>query len=75
MAVAKNIPFANFRDAILEMYEIGESINVFGYAYRLCISLRLDTITMDQYDGLCKELDTYCRRENIETSNEIASLF
>ena len=75
MAVAKNIPFANFRDAILEMYEIGESINVFGYAYRLCISLRLDTITMDQYDGLCKELDAYCRRENIETSNEIASLF
>ncbi len=75
MAVSKNIPFANFRDAVLEMYEIGESINVFGYAYRLCISLRLDTITMDQYDGLCKELEANCNREKIETSNEVASLF
>lgn len=75
MAVSKNIPFANFRDAILEMYEIGESINVFGYSYRLCISLRLETITMDQYDGLCKELKAYCHREKIKTSNEVASLF
>jgi hypothetical protein len=75
MAVAKNIPFANFRDAILEMYEIGESINVFGYAHRLCISLRLETITMDQYDGLCKELKAHCHREEIKTSNEVVSLF
>jgi len=73
--VEKIAPFANFRDALLEMYEIGESINVFGYAYRLCISLRLETITMDQYDGLAKELQAYCIRENIETSNEVASLF
>lgn len=75
MTTTEKQPFANFRDAILEMYEIGDTINVFGYAYRLCISLRLHTITIDQYDGLCKELDAYCRRENIETSNEIASLF
>ena len=75
MTTTEKQPFANFRDEILEMYEIGATINVFGYAYRLCISLRLHTITIDQYDGLCKELDAYCRRENIKTSNEIASLF
>jgi hypothetical protein len=68
-------PFKNHRDAILEMYEVGESINAFGYAYRLCISLRLNTITIKQFDSLSKELEFYCEKLNIETSNEICSLF
>jgi hypothetical protein len=68
-------PFKNRRDAILEMYEVGESINSFEYAYRLCISLRLNTITIEQFDSLSKELEIYCERFNIQTSNEICSLF
>lgn len=68
-------PFENFRDALLEMPEVGETINAFGYAYRLAISLRLNTITFDEFDGLSKELECYCNRHKIETSNEICSLF
>ena len=68
-------PFENHRDALLEMCEVGESINAFGYAYRLCISLRLNTITSEQFDSLSKELEFYCTKFNIETSNEICSLF
>jgi len=68
-------PFENFRDAILEMPEVGETISAFGYAYRLAISLRLNTITIEQFDGLSKELECYCFNHKIETSNEICSLF
>lgn len=68
-------PFENFRDAILEMPEVGETISAFGYAYRLAISLRLNTITINEFDGLSKELECYCFRHKIETSNEICSLF
>ena len=75
MTTAQETPFKNFRDALLEIVEVGESINAFGYAYRLCISLRLETITLDQFDGLCKELKFHCKHNKITTSNEIASLF
>lgn len=68
-------PFVNFRDAILEMQEVGETINAFGYAYRLCISLRSETITFSEFDGLTKELEFYCQRNRVETKNEICSLF
>ena len=68
-------PFVNFRDAILEMQEVGETINAFGYAYRLCISLRAETITSAQFDGLANELQFYCQRNRVETKNEICSLF
>jgi hypothetical protein len=75
MTTAQATPFKNFRDALLEIVEVGESINPFGYAYRLCISLRLGTISFEQYDGLCKELKFHCENNKITTSNEIASLF
>ena len=75
MTTAQQIPFKNFRDALLEIQEVGESINAFGYAHRLCISLRLETISFDQYDGLCNELQFHCQVNKIPTSNEIASLF
>ena len=75
MTTAQVIPFKNFRDALLEIEEVGESINAFGYAHRLCISLRLETISQKQFDGICKELKFHCEKNNIETSNEIASLF
>ncbi len=68
-------PFKNFRDAILEMQEVGETINAFGYAHRLCVSLRLETISQQQFDGLCQELQFHCEKNNITTSNEICSLF
>jgi len=31
--------------------------------------------SIDQFDGLCKELKFHCERNKIATSNEIASLF
>jgi hypothetical protein len=68
-------PFENLRDAILEMYEVGESINSFEYAYRLFISLRLNAITIEQFDSLSQQLKFYCKKFNIQTSNEICSLF
>jgi hypothetical protein len=68
-------PFVNFRDAILEMQEVGESINAFGYAHRLMVSLRTETITSSEFDGLIKELKFYCQRNRVETKNEICSLF
>jgi len=75
MKTSQVLPFKNFRDAILEMIEVGESINVFGYALRLCVSLRMKTISFEQFDGLCKELKSYCEINKVETSNEICSLF
>jgi hypothetical protein len=75
MATSSATPFANFRDAILEMYEVGESINVWGYTLRLCISLRENTITNEQFDGLSQQLDWYCEKFNIETTIKISSLF
>jgi hypothetical protein len=75
MITAQVLPFKNFRDALLEIEEVGESINAFGYAHRLCISLRLETISFDQFDGLCNELKWHCQVNKISTSNEIASLF
>jgi hypothetical protein len=75
MTTAQEIPFKNFRDAILEMYEVGESINAFGYTHRLLVSLRLKTITGQQFDGLLNQLEWYCEKFKIETSNELASLF
>jgi hypothetical protein len=75
METLEKKPFENFRDAILSMYDIGDTMNVFGYAHKLCISLRLETITPDQYNGLCSELMAYCYREKIETTNEVVSLF
>lgn len=73
-------PFANHRDALLELYSVGEefnpeSLNAFGYAYRLAISLRLNTITIEQYDSLAAELKFYCEKFGITTKNEICSLF
>jgi hypothetical protein len=71
-----NKPFANFRDALLSIEDVdGINVNAFGYALRLCISLRLNVITLEQWDGLCAELKFHCEKEGIETSNEIASLF
>ena len=75
MKTSEKTPFVNHRDALLEMYEVGESINAFGYAYRLCISLRLGTISFEQFDSLVKEFQWYCQQFNIQTENEIASLF
>jgi hypothetical protein len=75
MTTAQAVPFKNFRDAILEMYEVGESVNVFGYAHRLCLSLRLETITTQEFGGLVKELECYCENFKIKTSNELVSLF
>jgi hypothetical protein len=75
METSEKTPFVNHRDALLEMYEVGESINAFGYALRLCLSLRHKTITMEQFDSLVNEFQWYCQEFNIQTSNEIASLF
>jgi hypothetical protein len=68
-------PFINHRDALLEMQEVGESINAFGYAHRLMVSLRTETITSAQFDSLLNELEFYCQKNRVETRNELGSLF
>lgn len=75
MTLSSDRPFINHRDALLEMQEVGETINAFHYAHRLMVSLRAETITSAQFDGLANELQFYCQRNRIQTKNEICSLF
>jgi len=63
------------RELMLDLYEVGETINPFGYALKLAQALRKGEITFEQYDLLCGSLQIYCQREKISTSNEICSLF
>lgn len=63
------------RELMLLLPEVGETINPFGYAHKLCASLRAGVITFEQFDMLCGDLQLHCEANNIETKNEIASLF
>ena len=75
----KNLTNNNSKNTLrllmLDLYEVGESINVFAYAMRLMIALKDNKITSEQYKLLCGDLQNYCERNKLETSNEIVSLF
>lgn len=69
MTTATAAPFKNFRDAYAVLYtEVGETMNAFGYAHRLCLSLRYKTITSEEFDGLSSHMIWYCERMKIETT-------
>ena len=63
------------RELMLDLYEVGETMNAFGYALKLIKALTKKEITFEQYDRLCGTFQIYCQREKIETSNQICSLF
>lgn len=63
------------RELILDLYEVGETINAFEYALRMCEALRHEEITLEQFDLLSGTLELYCKQNNIRTSNELCSLF
>ena len=68
-------PFENKRDAMLTLTEVGETLSSFGYCYRLCQSLKHNTVTPEQFTLLSGDLQLHCQINKIETENEICSLF
>jgi hypothetical protein len=67
--------FKTVKEAKKQMLEIGKTISVFQFALYLMYSLKFQTITNTQYDLIAGDLYLYCAKNNIETKNEIVSLF
>jgi hypothetical protein len=65
-----NQPFENYADAYNTMHEMGASINANLFSYRLCISLRMRTISMDDFEILSKSLVYFLEKAYIETPIE-----
>jgi hypothetical protein len=63
------------RELILQISEINETKNAFKIALNLMLALKNNEITSNEYDLLCGELFYKCNKYNIETCNEICSLF
>jgi len=63
------------RNLMLDLCEVGESINSFGYALKLMQARSANEITSKQYNLLCGDLYLHCQKNKIQTSNEICSLF
>ena len=63
------------RNLMLDLCEVGESINSFGYASKLMKALKKNQITFNQFELLCGDLYLHCQKNKIETSNDICSLF
>jgi hypothetical protein len=64
------------RDLLLMINDANEpNFNPFTVAKQMMLALKCGTITNNQYDNLSKELDYECKRNNVDTKNEIASLF
>jgi len=65
-----NQPFENYQDAYHTMREMGASINANLFSYRLCISLRMRTISMDEFETLSISLVHFLEKAYIETPIE-----
>ena len=63
------------RELMLDLCEVGETMNAYGYALKMMKALSNKEITSEQFNLLSGSLQIHCRREKIETSNEICSLF
>ena len=63
------------RELMLDLCEVGETINAYGYALKMMKALSDKKITSEQYHLLSGSLQIHCQREKIETSNEICFLF
>lgn len=63
------------RNLIFDISEIDETRNPFSIALNMAIALRNNEITSEEYTLLLCDLFLNCKRYNIETSNEICSLY
>ena len=63
------------RELMLDLCEVGETMNAFTYALKMMKALNDKEITSEQFKLLAGSLQIYCQREKIQTSNEICSLF
>ena len=63
------------RELMLDLCEVGETMNAFGYALKMMKALNDKEITSEQFKLLAGSLQIHCQREKIQTSNEICSLF
>jgi hypothetical protein len=63
------------RELMLDLCEVGETMNAYGYALKMMKALSNKEITSEQFKLLAGDLQIHCQREKIETSNEICSLF
>lgn len=70
-----NNHYKTVKEAKQQMLEIGKTIGVFQFALNLMYSLKFETITNTEYNLIAGDLYLYCAKNNIETKNEIVSLF
>ena len=64
------------RDLLLMINDVDEpNFNVFSVAKEMMQALKFRTITSEQYDSLCMELEYQCGKHNVSTENEFCSLF
>lgn len=63
------------RELMIDLYEVGETMTSFGYALKMCVALRNNEITLEQFDMLSGDLYLHCQKNKIATSNQFCSLF
>lgn len=63
------------RELMLQIAEIDENSNPFSIARNLMQALGNDEITASQYEMLVNDFQRECKYYNLETRNEICSLF
>ncbi|MCH7396576.1 hypothetical protein MM236_01190 [Belliella sp. DSM 107340] len=67
--------FKSKNEAMIEMLGLNQDSNIFNYGLKLMYALKYNYVTSGEYDDISKKLQRYCKLEEIETSNEIVSLF
>jgi|688.fasta_scaffold1624672_1 hypothetical protein len=65
-----NQPFENYADAYHTLHEMGASINPYVFSHRLCISYRLDTLSIYEFEMISKHLVSMMEKIYIETPIE-----
>ena len=63
------------RELILDIAEVDETRNPFAIALKMVKALHNKEISLEDFELLSGELQFWCVRFKIETSNEICSLF
>jgi hypothetical protein len=63
------------RELMLQIADMDENSNPFLVAGSLMQALRYETITASQYEMLVNDFQRECKIYNLETRNEICSLF
>jgi hypothetical protein len=63
------------RELMLQIADMDENSNPFLVAASLMQALRYETITASQYEMLVNDFQRECKIYNLETRNEICSLF